>query len=59
MMENFRNSQEQKAYIEILSIVQTLENKRNMHPFIDECFKILEIELAEFAHVNEDKIWNR
>lgn len=58
-MENFKNSKEQKVYIEILSIVQTLENKRSMHPFIDKCFKTLEMDLAMFAMDNEDKIWNK
>ena len=58
-MENFKNSKEQKVYIEILSIVQTLENKRSMHPFIYECFKTLEMDLAMFAMNNEDKIWNK
>ena len=58
MKNNYKNSKEQKVYIEILSVVKELETKRHTHPFIDQVFMDLEMDLAMFAMDNEDKIWN-
>ncbi len=48
---------EQRNYIDLLSIVKTLESMRHKSSIHDAMFITAEVTLANYAQVNEDKIW--
>ncbi len=57
-MDNYKSSVEQIHYIELLSIVKKLESMRRKSSIHDAMFITAEVTLANYAQVNEDKIWN-
>ncbi len=56
-MDEYRSSPEQINYIDLLSIVKTLESMRRKSAIHDAMFITAEVTLANYAQVNEDKIW--
>ena len=56
-MDNYKSSMEQRNYIDLLSIVKTLESMRHKSSIHDAMFITAEVTLANYAQVNEDKIW--